>query len=120
MLKTRIITAVILLLVFLVALFGFPPTGWFVFATLIAAVAAWEWGALMGMSHFSRVTLGVVFVFICIAIAAFEPAALDLAPGFSAVAWKLGRWFYLPAAVFWLVVVPLWINRRWPLPKSIS
>jgi phosphatidate cytidylyltransferase len=119
MLKTRIITAVILLLVFLVALFGFPPSAWFVFATLIAAVAAWEWGALMGMGQASRVVLGVVFGFICIVIAAFEPAALDLAPGFSDTAWKLGRWFYLPAAAVWLVVVPLWMNRRWPLPKSI-
>ena len=119
MLKTRIITAVILLLVFLVALFGFPPSAWFIFATSIAAVAAWEWGALIGMGHAWRVTLGVAFGFICIVIAAFEPAALDLAPGFSDTAWKLGRWFYLPAAVVWLVVVPLWMNRRWTLPKSI-
>jgi len=77
MLKTRIITAVILLILFLYALFGLPPSGWFVFATSIAAVAA------------------------------------------SDAAWKLGRWFYLPAAAFWLLGVPLWMNRRWRLPKSI-
>ena len=119
MLKTRIITAVILLILFLYALFGLPPSGWFVFATSIAAVAAWEWGSLMGLGRASRVTLGMAFTLICIAIAAFEPAALDLAPGFSDAAWKLGRWFYLPAAAFWLLGVPLWMNRRWRLPKSI-
>ncbi len=118
MLKTRIITAVVLLFVFLTALFTFSPSGWFIFATLIAAVGAWEWGALMGLGHSLRVTLGGVFVFICNVIAFFEPAALDLAPGFSQAAWSLGRWFYLPAVGFWLLIVPIWMNRRWSLPKS--
>ncbi len=119
MLKTRIVTAVVLLLLFSYALFGLPACGWFVFATSVAALAAWEWGGLMALPQAARIAFGMAFVLICIAIAAFDPAALALVPGFSDSAWLLGRCFYIPAAVFWLFGVPLWMNRRWSLPKSI-
>ncbi len=118
MLKTRIVTAVLLLSAFLSALFFLPPFGWVIFATLVAAVAAWEWGALMGLGGNSRLALGGVLVFVCVALTALEPAALGLESGFSEAAWRLGRWFYLPAASFWLFCVPLWMRRRWLLPKS--
>ena len=42
MLKTRIVTALVLLCIFLSALFYLPPEGWLVFVSLIAVVAAWE------------------------------------------------------------------------------
>lgn len=44
MLKTRAITAVFLFAAFYLALFHLPPLGWVMFATLVAALAAWEWG----------------------------------------------------------------------------
>ena len=47
MLKQRVITAIVLLLVFLSAIFLLPPVGWVAVATLVAALAAWEWGGLM-------------------------------------------------------------------------
>ena len=119
MLKTRIFTAVILFLVFFLALFYLPPVGWLVFATLVAAVAAWEWGAVMTLHGSSRLVLGVVMVGICAAIAAIYPEALGLGNGFREAAWHLGRWFYFPAAAFWLLVVPLWMKRHWLLPKSV-
>ena len=118
MLKTRVITAVVLLCAFLTALFYLPPLGWLLFATLVAAVAAWEWGALMGLAGASRVVLGVGLVVICLGCAVLDPAALGLDNGFAEAGWRLGRWFYVPAAAFWLLVVPLWLKRRWPLPKS--
>jgi phosphatidate cytidylyltransferase len=118
MLKTRILTAVVLLILFLYALFGLPACGWFIFATSVAALAAWEWGGLMALKQASRISFGMAFVLICIAVAAFDPAALALVPGFSDSAWLLGRWFYIPAAVFWLCAVPLWMKCRWALPKS--
>jgi phosphatidate cytidylyltransferase len=118
MLKTRIITAIFLFAAFFPALFYLPPVGWTIFATLVAAIAAWEWGALMRMGHSSRFALGVVVAMICAAVGALDPAALGMEPGPTDAAWRLGRWFYLPAAAFWLLLVPLWMNRRWALPKS--
>ncbi len=119
MLKTRIITAVILFSAFLSAVFYLPPSGWVVFASLVATVAAWEWGALMGLGAVPRVAVGTAFAFICLVMAVFAPSALAIEPGFTDAAWKLGRWFYAPAVIFWLVVVPVWMKIRRPLPKSM-
>ena len=119
MLKTRIITAILLFAVFFSALFFLPPLGWVIFATVVAAIAVWEWGGLVALCGASRVMLGVTFVFICVAIAALDPAALGLEAGFAGAAWRLGRWFYLPAATFWLLGAPSWMRCRWTLPKSV-
>ncbi|MBS1228758.1 MAG: phosphatidate cytidylyltransferase [Proteobacteria bacterium] len=118
MLKTRIVTALVLFCAFLSALFYLPPLGWLVFATLVAAVAAWEWGALMALAGASRVALAGGLALICLSLAALDPTALGLDAGFADAGWRLGRWFYVPSAAFWLLAVPLWLRRRWPLPKS--
>jgi phosphatidate cytidylyltransferase len=120
MLKTRIITAIFLFTAFFLALFYLPPVGWVMFATLVAALAAWEWGALMRLENSPRILFGVVLALICAAVGVLYPAALGIETGQPDAAWQLGRWFYLPAAVFWLLVVPLWMSRRWTLPKSVS
>ena len=119
MLKTRIITAVFLFSAFFAALFLLPLVGWVFFATAVAAVAAWEWGALMRLGGSARVALGGTVTLICIALAAFAPAALGFEAGFPEAAWNLGRWFYFPSAAFWVFCVPLWMRRRWLLPSSI-
>ncbi len=120
MLRTRVVTAVLLLAVFLAALFYLPALGWMLFATLVAALAAWEWGGLMGLPATQRLLVGLALSFLCGGIAVLAPAALAIAPGFAESAWALGRWFYVPAGVFWLLVVPLWMKYRWPLPKSVA
>jgi phosphatidate cytidylyltransferase len=119
MLKTRIVTAVLLVLAFLSALFYLPTLGWVVFATIIAAIATWEWGILMGLGNVSRVFLAVTLICVCAGIAASEPAALGLEAGTPDAAWLLGRWFYIPAGVFWVIIVPLWMKYGWSMPKSV-
>lgn len=115
MLKTRIITAVLLLAAFLLALFVLPPAGWVAAATLVVALAAWEWGGLMKLGKNARPLLALMLVLVCAGIGFAQPAALGLAAGFEPAAWRLGRWFYVPAAIFWLAVVPFWLRMRWPL-----
>lgn len=119
MLKARILTAVILFAAFLSALFFLPPVGWVVFSTTVAALAAWEWGALMGLRSNARLFLGAAFALMCALLGALQPAALGMADGFVLAAWQLGRWLYVPAAFFWLLVVPMWMKRRWVLQKSV-
>lgn len=118
MLKTRVITAFFLLLAFLGALFYLPATGWVVFATLVAAVAGWEWGALMRSGATVRLLVGGAVTAVCAGLAVLDPAALGIAPGFSDAAWRMGRWFYIPAALFWILLVPIWMKCRWPLPRN--
>lgn len=118
MLKTRVITAVFLLFAFLGVLFYLPITGWVMFATLVAAIAGWEWGALMRSGGGVRLLLGIAVAAACAGVAVLDPAALGIDPGFSSAAWRLGRWFYIPAALFWILIVPVWMKRRWPLPRG--
>ncbi len=119
MLRTRVLTAVVLLAVFLLALFLLPPLGWLLFVTAVAAVAAWEWGALIRLPGGSRIALGVALTTVCLLLAIAEPAAVGLASGFADSAWWLGACLYLPAVVFWLLLAPIWLLRRWPLGNTL-
>lgn len=119
MLRTRVLTAVVLLAAFLLALFYLPPLGWLLFVTAVAALAAWEWGALMQLAGAPRIALGIALATVCLLVAMAEPAAVGLAEGFAESAWRLGVSFYLPAAVFWLLLAPVWLQRRWPLVRTI-
>jgi len=121
MLKTRIITALLLFAAFFSALFLLPLLGWVIFVTLVASVAAWEWGSIMCLGTLPRLALAATLILICAAVSVFDPVALGLpvtGSNFSDAAWPLGRWFYIPSAIFWLFVVPLWLRQRWSLPKS--
>ncbi len=119
MLRTRVITALVLFAAFFSALFYLPPLGWLLFVTAIAGVAAWEWGALMRLGVAGRISLGVLLAVLCAIVAVLEPTAVGLGAGFDATAWRLGACFYLPAAVFWLLLVPVWLQRRWPLANPV-
>ena len=120
MLKTRVVTALILVSVFLSSLFLLPPSGWVMFVTLIAAIAAWEWGGLMRWNPRQRLVLGAVFALLCLVLALWQPVALGLKGEFTAQAWALGRYFYLPSAAFWLLLVPCWMRQRWSLPQGAA
>ena len=120
MLKTRVITAIVLLAIFLSALFYFPPSAWVVFATLVAALGAWEWGALMGLGSTARITLGGLLAIVCAVVSMLAPAAVGINTGFSEAGPALGRFFYLPAVAFWFFVVPFWLRFRWTLPKTVA
>lgn len=118
MLKTRVLTAVVLLGVFLSAVFALPAEGWVLAVTLTASLAAWEWGGLMAWQRPARIALGVMFAVLCFIVWLLAPAALGLGDGFARQAWPFARWIYWPASVFWVAIVPLWMLRRWRLPAS--
>lgn len=115
MLKMRVVTAAILLGLFLFALFCLPALGWAIFASLIVALAAWEWGGLLVWPPLKRLFLGGGFFLLCMLIVLMQPRSFGLMVGFDKSAWQLGRWFYIPAAAFWIIGAPLWMRRRWTL-----
>ena len=51
MLKSRVITAVILLLLFLAALFNLPDGGWAALVTVMVVQGALEWSRMARFSH---------------------------------------------------------------------
>jgi phosphatidate cytidylyltransferase len=115
MLKARVLTALCLLAAFLSALFFLPPLGWLALAVLVAGVAAWEWGGLVGWSGVPRSLYPVLIGGLVATIGVVT--GLDL--GGVARHPALG-WIYLAGAAFWLLCVPAWLSRKWriqgPLP----
>jgi len=102
MLKTRIVTALILIAAFLLAMFGLPPTGWVLVCALILAIASWEWAALAGMAGLVRWAFPVPIVAGGIAVTAIWPQLPGL--GDAAV-------YYLMAIAFWVLLVPPWLSN---------
>lgn len=119
MLRTRIITALILIVAFLAALFLLPPIGWIAFSSLVAVLAAWEWGALIGLGRRGRVFLGAAIALVAIAISVISPGSVGLVPYAPDTAMLLGQWFYFPSALFWLLLVPCWLKFRWAIKDSM-
>jgi phosphatidate cytidylyltransferase len=116
MLKTRVITALVLLAVFLVALFWLPQPTWAAFAGALVVPAAWEWGKLIKLS---RVACGLYVLVVAAICAALFGLARGDPPGGPVVAQPGGLQsaVYLGASLFWMIVVPLWLWRSW-LPRA--
>lgn len=101
MLKQRVITALLLVALLAAVLFAMPVwAGWIAFA-MLAAVAAWEWGGFLQFSSTARQVLAAAMLLFCGAIAWLGPVALQ---------WVLGG-----SACFWLLLVPVWLRKRWSL-----
>ena len=109
MLKTRVITALVLLAAFLAALFWLPPRAWAAFAGLLVIPAAWEWARLMKLQPSACGLYVLAVAAIC--------AALFGWPMPDARSGQLEFEVYIGASLFWMVVVPVWLWRSW-LPQS--
>jgi phosphatidate cytidylyltransferase len=113
MLKTRVITALALMVLLLPSLFWLPQSGWALLIALFIGVAAWEWGALLGWGNTSRLLLGVATAIVCAALSLVDPAAIG-ADGFvPGQTWV--KAFYLASALFWCLVIPFWLRGKWAL-----
>ena len=115
MLRVRVATALVLVAVFLGALFGLPPLGWSLFAALVLAVAAWEWAGFARRSEAARAgyALGTTAAGFALAwalgLAGGRAGALALVPIYGA------------ALGFWLLGAPWWLRRqpRAPAPALV-
>lgn len=109
MLKTRIITALVSLLIVLVALFAFPAWAWGVFTLLIVIAAFWEWGRFcsLGAPWNSIYPLATALLMAVIFIAYAWGSVIGIE--FSAL--KLVG--FALSAIFWVVFAPLWLFKSW-------
>lgn len=101
MLKQRVITALWLLPLMLGMLFYAPQWLWAAFSGLIALIALWEYARMSGLdkvktNHYLAATL----LFGIVAYAG---------------GWELPDLVWYAVLAFWLVVMPLWLNRKWKL-----
>jgi len=112
MLKTRIITALVILPIVLLALFFFPRWAWALFAATVMAAATWEWTRLSQFSPGYR----AFFYVLATMLAAWSAAAYL---GYAGAAFgSITLTVLLVAAAFWMVAVPCWLFSEWRVRSS--
>jgi phosphatidate cytidylyltransferase len=101
--RPRLVTAAALVTAFVAAIYLAPPALWLSFVLLIVGSGAWEWAGLL---RFAPVWRGLY-------------TASTLAAGVAlAVSGQAGEIrSYVPAAIFWVALIPFWLTRGWPLPS---
>jgi len=115
MLRTRVITALVLVTGLLAAMFLLPAAGWLALAALVCAGAAWEWGGLGGFSARQRGIFAALMGAACLLVGTMSGLAQERAvpPGGLAALYALG-------GLFWLAVVPVWLARKWRIQGLAS
>lgn len=102
MLKTRALTAAVLLAGFGSALFFLPQPGWIAFCAVLVAAAMWEWGGLAALGTPGRAAYAIFLVVLFLILVFSGPHADGLyAPA----------WIYYIGALFWLTLAPLSLWR---------
>ena len=105
MLKTRVLTAVVLLPVVLGLLFAGSDRAWTLFALALALLASWEWSRLCRFGQVAGIAYqaaGTAAGLVLAILWQFEPAR------FSPVAQAL----YVASTYFWVFAVPLWLRLK--------
>lgn len=108
MLKTRIITALLLAAGLLAALFLLPRQAVLLVFVGIVALAAWEWAGLLKMSATGRVFYAALLCVPCLWLLFNDLPA----------AWLQPLWWL--AASFWLLLMPFWLRAKWRLGNNLS
>lgn len=117
MLKTRIITAVILMAVFIPALFKLSESYWALVMLIVTLLALREWAQMMSFS----ITQNNVYLLISLTIGLYVIGRMQHN--------NLHHFFYqslsifLVAACFWMFIVPIWFTKQFKLhgliPKAL-
>ena len=113
MLKQRVITAIVLLALFLAALFALPDLGWAAFIVILVLQGSVEWsrlgkfGSVQGYV-FWGVTLATMLGLVWFAIdRPFEQQMVLHLP------------VYAVSALLWLIVVPTWMIVGWKVEQPV-
>lgn len=104
MLKQRVITAIILAIVFLAALFKLPQAGWSAFVALIVMQGGWEWSKLAKLRG-----LGTGF-YLAVVLLSFLSILWMYSNLLPQQKISLQILIYGISAGFWLVLVPVWFS----------
>lgn len=108
MLEARLITAFLLAGIFIGALFLLPDVWWALFLMIFLIVGAWEWAGLADWGTCARATFAMATAML----------GLMLVPGLLVAAETVPVWhaaLIVIAAMFWLLLAPAWLLRRWRL-----
>ena len=110
MLKERVITALIMLVVFAGMIFLASERVWFAGVGLLMAWAAAEWADLAKVPQIPK-ALYVMLMPVLLAVL------------WVAFAYRYHQWVFsavmFASVAFWLLIVPLWLNRGWHISSQV-
>lgn len=101
---TRIITAIVVLLIFLPATFLLPQAGWVGLALLLTVAAAVEWARLTGLGAVASVAYAALIIIFSAAVMAVPMARIAV---------------YVCASIFWILIAPYLLFKHTDTHKSI-
>lgn len=107
MLKLRVITAVVLLVLFLLALFVLPASGWTMLVVVVVALCASEWSRLSGLTGSKAKIFWVLTLALMLGLVWFDARHLLEQQAL------LHLQVYTASALLWLVIVPAWLMMGW-------
>ncbi len=110
MLKTRVLTALVLIPAVLAALFLLTPLAWALVLVAVVGWAAHEWARLATFPSPLRATFVLATVFLALALLFYPQRGV-------AQAYALGM--LAIACAFWIVVAPAWVVNRWPTQSRV-
>jgi phosphatidate cytidylyltransferase len=115
MLKTRVITALIILPIVLVALFMFPNWAWDIFTMGIALTACWEW------SRFCQFPTGGKRIYFALSVALAAVIFFAYLDNRFVDFKQLAYIGFIVSALFWFFAAPLWLANLWrPSSRAIA
>jgi phosphatidate cytidylyltransferase len=97
----RVITGLVILAIFVPALFLFPPLPWALLIALIAGVAGHEWARITAFPRPLPFVYGMGLTLLALVV--YHLPDMQQA---MLILWAM-------AAVFWVLVAPLWLANRW-------
>ena len=113
MLKSRVITAVILLVLFLLALFALPDGGWAALVTVLVLQGASEWSRLARFTgRIANIFWGLTLVMM-LGLIWFDANHTSEQLAFLHVL------VYAVSVLLWLVVVPAWLMAGWKVERPL-
>lgn len=113
MLKLRVITAVILLVLFLLALFALPVSGWIALVVAVVVQGAAEWSRLSRFTGSRAKVFWVLTLVMMLGIVWFDAGH----PAEQQVFMHLV--VYAVSALLWLFVVPAWLMMGWKVEQPL-
>lgn len=113
MLKSRVITAIVMLVLFLAALFFLPPLAWSVLVLAMVLQGASEWSRMSELTPSGAKLYWVATLVLMVAILALDA---NSTPEQQTTTHLIA---YLLAAVLWLVVVPPWLMMGWKVKQPL-
>lgn len=113
MLKQRIITALILVAAFIPALFYLSNTAWAYGMLAMTLLALNEWAGMIKLTSSQR----TIYLAVA-AVAGILVAQMIDQLGFHLFFFRSMNVFFI-AALFWLLVVPFWLTKKWLVNKYV-